>query len=90
MLPSEPVFEKLALTVGFNILEQTRFGESYARTLTIWREQFFETIETVREQGFDERFEKMWDYYLSYCEAGFKLGTIDVSQIVLGEKSQTL
>ncbi len=87
MLPSEPVFEKLAKNVGFNILEQNRFGESYARTLAIWREQFFETIETVREQGFDERFEKMWDYYLSYCEAGFKLGTIDVSQIVLGEKS---
>ncbi len=87
MLPSEPVFEKLAKKVGFNILEQNRFGESYARTLAIWREQFFETIETVREQGFDERFEKMWDYYLSYCEAGFKLGTINVSQIVLSEEA---
>jgi len=86
MLPSEPVFETLARKVGFDIIKQSQFGESYARTLAIWREQFFETIETVREQGFDERFEKMWDYYLSYCEAGFELGTINVSQIILGGK----
>lgn len=85
MLPSEPVFKNLAQDVGFGIIQQTRFGDSYARTLAIWRKRFMENIETIRDQGFDDRFEKMWDYYLSYCEAGFKLGTINVSQMILEE-----
>ena len=87
MLPSETVFKRLANNIGFTISDQKRFGDSYARTLAIWRKNFFEHIETVREQGFDQKFEKMWDYYLSYCEAGFRLGTINVSQIILSEKA---
>lgn len=83
MLPSEPVLEKLVKSVDFSIVDHKRMGDSYARTLSIWRKQFFSNIETVRDQGFDERFERMWDYYLSYCEAGFNLKTINVSQIIL-------
>jgi len=83
MLPSEPALNTLAKDVNFTTIHQKRMGKSYARTLSLWRERFFAEIETVRDQGFDKRFEKMWEYYLSYCEAGFKLGTINVSQIIL-------
>lgn len=44
----------------------------YATTLRMWRERFFDRIEAVREQGFHDNFIRMWEYYLSYCEAGFK------------------
>ena len=85
MLPSEPVLEKLVKSVDFKIADHKRMGDSYARTVSIWRKQFFAKIQTVRDQGFDERFERMWDYYLSYCEAGFNLETINVSQIILNK-----
>lgn len=55
-------------------------GHSYAKTLQDWRERFFEKIDAVREQGFDERFIRMWEYYLCYCEGGFSERAISVVQ----------
>ena len=46
-------------------------GLHYARTLRDWRERFFSRIDEVREQGYSEEFIRLWDYYLTYCEAGF-------------------
>ena len=56
---------------------------SYARTLAEWRRQFDAAWSTIAALGFDERFKRMWQYYLSYCEGGFRSVRTDVSQIVL-------
>jgi cyclopropane-fatty-acyl-phospholipid synthase len=56
-------------------------GLHYAHTLRLWREQFVANWEHVRELGFDDRFFRMWEFYLAYCEAGFRTGYLDVAQI---------
>ena len=67
----------------------TDIGPSYARTLRAWRTRFLENLDAVRAQGFDERFIRMWDYYLALCEAGFATGLSQDHQIVL-EKARGL
>jgi cyclopropane-fatty-acyl-phospholipid synthase len=54
------------------------FGLSYARTLADWRTRFIEAWPKIANLGFDERFKRMWLYYLTYCEVGFLKRTIDV------------
>ena len=54
------------------------FGRSYARTLADWRSRFRAAWPRIEALGFDERFRRMWEYYLAYCEVGFERGTIDV------------
>jgi cyclopropane-fatty-acyl-phospholipid synthase len=56
-------------------------GRHYAHTLRLWREQFVANWEHVHELGFDDRFFRMWEFYLAYCEAGFRTGYLDVAQI---------
>ena len=60
-------------------------GPHYARTLKIWRRTFEAAWPDIQALGFDERFRRMWRYYLAYCEAGFKTGRIDVLQAVLAK-----
>ena len=83
MLPSEtalkPVIEKAGL--GWNHV--MRFGQDYADTLAEWQRRFDDAWDDIRRQGFDERFRRMWRYYLSYCEAGFRTGRTDVIQLSL-------
>jgi len=62
------------------------FGVDYADTLKIWLERFLASWTTIQPMGFDERFKRMWMFYLAYCEAGFRTGRIDVGQFAL-EKS---
>ena len=54
------------------------FGDSYARTLQEWRARFLAARLDVVSLGFSTRFRRLWDYYLAYCEAGFRTGVIDV------------
>ena len=58
------------------------FGLSYADTLSAWRAAFRARIEAVRAQGFDERFVRMWTFYLAYCEGGFRERSIGVAQLL--------
>jgi cyclopropane-fatty-acyl-phospholipid synthase len=58
-------------------------GRHYAHTLRLWREQFVSNWEHVAALGFDDRFFRMWEFYLAYCEAGFRTGYLDVAQIRL-------
>ncbi len=60
------------------------YGSSYARTLAEWHRRFDAAWPTIGDIGFDERFRRMWQYYLSYCEGGFRSRRTDVSQVVLG------
>lgn len=70
-------------TTDFRFLHLEDFGYHYAETLARWRQRFWQNIDTVYSLGFDDRFIRMWHYYLSYCEAGFLDNQISVAQIVL-------
>lgn len=59
-----------------------RFGPDYARTLRLWRERFERAWPEIEQLGFDDRFRRLWRYYLAYCEAGFETGRTDVVQAV--------
>ena len=83
MLPSPERFEKAAAETGFEIEDRFFFGESYAETLRRWHEQFEAQWSAIEKLGFDERFRRMWRYYLAYCEAGFRDGAINVAQYTL-------
>jgi cyclopropane-fatty-acyl-phospholipid synthase len=61
------------------------FGESYARTLRAWRQRFMEQLPRVRALGFDDRFNRMWEFYLAYCEGGFLEASIGVSHLLLAK-----
>jgi cyclopropane-fatty-acyl-phospholipid synthase len=67
------------------LLRQEDFGESYARTLHAWRVRFMAKLAQVRAQGFDERFVRMWEFYLAYCEGGFLERSIGVSHLLLAK-----
>lgn len=68
-----------------NILHIEDIGEHYAQTLKHWREIFLQKLDEVRAQGFDERFIRMWEFYLCYCEGGFRERSIGTAQIVFAK-----
>jgi len=82
-LPSPAVFSRLARRAGLRIDGDFAFGLDYARTLAEWDRRFVAVHDKVRGMGFDERFCRMWRFYLAYCEAGFTAGSIDVHQYEL-------
>ena len=82
MLPTPSIMLSLGEKVGLALRHEHIFGHDYAVTLAQWRERFRAAWPNLTPLGFDERFRRMWEYYLSYCEAGFRAGTIDVRQIV--------
>ncbi|WDI31027.1 cyclopropane-fatty-acyl-phospholipid synthase [Hyphococcus flavus] len=81
ILPSDRILNGLVKKSGLTIRSSTAFGEDYARTLHEWRKRFLSAWDEISPLGFDERFNKLWRFYLAYCEAGFKAGTTNVSQI---------
>jgi cyclopropane-fatty-acyl-phospholipid synthase len=78
MLPSCGVIRRESERAGFALVEGPRFADSYARTLALWQERFQSAWPRISALGFDRRFKRMWEYYLAYCEAGFRSGTLDV------------
>jgi len=80
MLPSPTHIGQLAQAAGLALREVRRFGASYALTLAEWHRRFQDAWPAIREQDrrFDERFRRLWEYYLKYCEGGFTAGAIDV------------
>lgn len=83
MLPSPSVFEQQALKAGLHMQGRLDFGPDYAETLRRWRSAFESSLDSVRNQGFDDAFIRLWRLYLCYCEAGFDEGSIGVSQFLL-------
>jgi len=80
-LPSISMMQQLvAEKTPLRMLALDDFGMHYARTLRLWNERFHEQLEAVRALGFDERFIRMWRYYLCYCEAAFLWRNISVVQ----------
>lgn len=78
MLPTVERMGCHAQNSGLRFETIEAFGSSYADTLADWRRRFLEAWPRISMQGYDERFKRMWIYYLTYCEAGFRQGTIDV------------
>lgn len=83
MLPSPEALTEQIHQIGMIITEQQRFGPCYARTLAMWNQRFQEKWPSIRMLGFDDRFKRLWEQYLAYCQAGFAVGTIDVTQLVI-------
>jgi cyclopropane-fatty-acyl-phospholipid synthase len=79
-LLSVPAVEHHSRAAGLAITARRRLGDHYARTLHEWRTRFTAAAGRVADLGFDETFRRMWEFYLSYCEAGFRAGYLDVWQ----------
>lgn len=85
MLPTPTIMRQLGEKFGVPLKGEREFALDYAQTLAVWRERFFAAWPQLLPLGFDERFKRMWNYYLSYCEAGFRSKNIDVRQMVFGK-----
>lgn len=83
MLPSVSRLKDEIASAGLAYETSRMFGIDYARTLASWKVRFDDAWESIRKMGFDERFRRLWLYYLAYCEAGFRTGRIDVGQFVM-------
>jgi cyclopropane-fatty-acyl-phospholipid synthase len=83
MLPSPTVLRKEVEKAGLSVMKSIEFGESYSQTLRRWHDTFNERWDEVSLLGFDGRFRRMWNFYLTSCAAGFHAGSIDVTQITV-------
>ena len=83
MLPTPSIISEQARRAGLVLSRADMFGAGYADTLSEWRRRFQANSAKVTQLGFDAHFLRLWEYYLSYCEAGFRSGTIDVGLYVL-------
>ena len=86
---SKQVFNELSMNTGFNILESFAFGGSYAKTLYQWLETFSSREQEVKALGFSDEFIRKWQFYLSYCIAGFTTEQTDVVQFTLQRPKET-
>jgi cyclopropane-fatty-acyl-phospholipid synthase len=86
MLPSPQVLKMLGERFGIPVIRERIFGQDYAKTLATWRNNFRAAWPNLKPLGFDDRFRRLWEYYLAYCEAGFLSGNIDVRQVVFAKQ----
>ncbi len=82
-LPCPREFRKAAAAAGLQVVDELAFGADYAETCRQWRETFLAQREAVLQLGFDQRFMRIWEFYLAYCEAAFAKANIDVVQYTL-------
>ena len=85
-LPNKNTIDKLVSNHGLNVNSYISYADHYADTLAIWRNEFNKKWDLIKKQGFDLTFKRMWEFYLSYCEAGFKSKNIDLIQFSLQNK----
>ncbi|MEX2518563.1 MAG: cyclopropane-fatty-acyl-phospholipid synthase family protein [Paracoccaceae bacterium] len=83
MLPSPTVLREQVARAGLEFSRSIEFGQSYSATLRQWRAVFNERWEDIRPLGFDDRFHRMWNYYLASCASTFMAGTTDVTQVAI-------
>lgn len=82
-LPCPTEFRAQARAAGLEVIDEFSFGQDYAHTLRLWREQFMAQESRVLQLGFDKRFIRIWEFYLAYCEAAFAQANTDVVQYTL-------
>ena len=84
IIPSlQAIDESLAQHTTLRVSHRRELGPHYAQTLKQWRTRFLDNWPQVQALGFDETFRRMWEFYLAYCEAGFRTGYLGVSQLQL-------
>ncbi len=89
IIPSlQSIDETLTTHTTLRVTERRELGVHYARTLRLWRERFNEQWPRIHQLGFDETFRRMWEFYLAYCEAGFRTGYLGVSQLQLSREPE--
>ena len=81
MLPSISSLEEPISNAGLKLISVKGFGKDYANTLAIWRKRFNQAWPEISKLGFDQKFKRMWNLYLCYCEGGFRAGSIDVNHL---------
>lgn len=85
MLPTTAMIAEFSKGAGLTLVSTQCFGKDYAKTLIEWRDRFLASWPRIEAMGFPKRFRRLWEYYLCYCEAGFRAGTIDVGFYVLSK-----
>ncbi len=85
-LPSLNFMKKLINKNSLSLEKVNSYSDDYAKTLSIWRGNFFNSWDRITPMGFDSTFKRMWEFYLSYCEAGFKAKNIDLIQFSMLNK----
>ena len=85
-LPSKSIINKYVSENGLTIKSYDSYADHYSNTLVMWKNEFNKKWDLIKKQGFDSTFKRMWEFYLSYCEAGFKSKNIDLIQFSLQNK----
>lgn len=85
MLPSPKVLREQVEKAGLNVVKSIEFGESYSQTLRRWHDTFNDKWDQVSALGFDDRFRRMWNFYLTSCASTFHFGNCDVTQITISK-----
>ena len=85
-LPSMQSIRNYCKDTGLELTNYNSYGKHYSNTLKTWRENFIRSWSDISKQGFDQSFKKIWDFYFSYCEAGFRAKNIDLIQFSLCNK----
>ena len=85
-LPNKNSINRFVSENDLTINSYISYADHYANTLAIWRKEFLEKWELIKNQGFDLTFKRMWEFYLAYCEAGFKSKNIDLIQFSMQKK----
>ena len=85
-LPNKGSINKYVSDNGLTIKSYESYADHYSNTLAIWKKEFNKKWELIKKQGFDTTFKRMWEFYLSYCEAGFKSKNIDLIQFSIQNK----
>jgi len=85
-LPSLNLIKKMTKDNQLNLEKINSYSEDYAKTLFTWRNNFINTWDNIAPLGFDDYFKRMWEFYLSYCEAGFKAKNIDLIQFSMSNR----
>jgi cyclopropane-fatty-acyl-phospholipid synthase len=83
MLPSHSVMLQQIKQAGMKFVSLENFGQSYAQTLNEWNRRFQRTWSEIEAMGYSKKFKRTWEYYLAYCEGGFRSGAIDVGLYVM-------
>ena len=85
-LPNKSSINRYVSDNGLAINSYISYADHYANTLSLWRNEFLKKWDLIKNQGFDLTFKRMWEFYLSYCEAGFKSKNIDLIQFSMQNK----
>jgi cyclopropane-fatty-acyl-phospholipid synthase len=87
MLPSPTVLRQEVVKAGLEVEKSIEFGKSYAQTLRMWHDTFNDRWDQIEKMGFDDRFRRMWNFYLTSCASTFEYGNCDVTQITIKKPS---